>query len=221
MTWSLDPASIDREDFEIDSSTGVLTFKTPPDFEAPGDTDTRNTYNVTIQAADDKSGAPDEDGREDPVTLTLEVTVTDVEEAGVVTLTTLQPQEGVEISATLMDPDGKPRTGPLTTAVLEADKDLTDVTVTTMWQWARSARGTGPWTDIEEDDESTTDVDESATAKTNAYTPTKADVGMYLRATATYEDGHCRPCEPEEDGPRHLSQPGSGGPQQPISQIPG
>ena len=37
----------------------------------------------------------------------LRVTVTNVDEAGEVTLTTLQPQEGVEITATLTDPDGR------------------------------------------------------------------------------------------------------------------
>ena len=51
-----------------------------------------------------------------------------------------------------------------------------------MWQWARSSRATGPWTDIEG-------------AASASYTPTGDDVGMYLRAWATYEDGHCDPCD--------------------------
>ena len=58
------------------------------------------------------------------------------------------------------------------------------------WQWSRSTRATGSWTDIE-DDEDTDDVE----GKGNSYTPTKDDVGMYLRATATYIDGHCDPCD--------------------------
>ena len=109
VTWTLAPAETtgndDLQDFSIDSSTGILTFITPPDFEAPGDTDTRNTYNVIIQATDVDAGLGNDSADRTlrpaarPVTRTLVVTVTDVEEAGVVTLTTLQPQEGVQIEA--------------------------------------------------------------------------------------------------------------------------
>ena len=200
VTWSVNSSSADSGDFNIDSTTGVLRFDTPPDFEAPGGggaNGTSNTYEVTIEATDDPSSDPLEQvgGRNRAlfVTRTLAVTVTNEEEEGVVTLTTLQPQESVEISATLTDPDGRPTASSL-------DTDLTDDAegTNTVWQWARSARATGPWTDIEEDDESTTDVNESETAKTKAYTPTKIDVGMYLRARVTYIDGHCEPCEPKK-----------------------
>ena len=65
-----------------------------------------------------------------------------------------------------------------------------------MWQWSRSTRETGPWTDIKG-------------AASLSYMPVTghpedapdnyaSDVGMYLRATATYEDGHCTPCEPKK-----------------------
>ena len=43
------------------------------------------------------------------------------------------------------------------------------------WQWSRGASMEGPWTDIDG-------------AMTAARNPTAADVGMYLRATVTYED---------------------------------
>ena len=46
-TWSLEGA--DAEDFNI-SSGGSLAFKTSPDFEAPADADTNNTYMVTVKA---------------------------------------------------------------------------------------------------------------------------------------------------------------------------
>ena len=36
--------------FSIDG--GVLTFKEPPDFEAPTDADTDNVYMVTVEASD-------------------------------------------------------------------------------------------------------------------------------------------------------------------------
>ena len=106
IVWSLDDSVGDNGDFDIEN--GVLRFESPPDFESPADTD--NTYEVTVQASD---------GGED-TTATEEVTisVTNVEEPGTVTLSTLQPQVGVEIMATLADPDKE-----------------TATTVT--WQWYR------------------------------------------------------------------------------------
>ena len=202
VAWALSPSTAaenaDAGDFSIDSSTGILTFITPPDFEAPGDTGLNNVYNVVIRATDDKKpDTPleivDDSPRANFVDRTLVITVTDVEEAGVVTLTALQPQEGVAISATLRDPDGTPRTTAISGAVVpEAAKDLTNVTATTTWQWARSSRAAGPWTDI-------------SGATMASHTPTADDVGMYLRALAAYDDGHCgfsdtgaTPCDPKK-----------------------
>ena len=50
------------------------------------------------------------------------------------------------------------------------------------WQWYRSSSSNGPWTEIE----GTTDDP----SNTKDYTPGADDVGRYLRATATYKDGH-------------------------------
>ena len=63
----------DESQFEIVSGRGVLTFKTAPDFERPGDSDTDNAYIVIVEAT---SGAGD---RELTATQTLTVTVSDVE----------------------------------------------------------------------------------------------------------------------------------------------
>ena len=183
VTWALDNSSADVGDFEIDG--GRLTFASPPDYEAPVDADTNNVYVVNIVATDTRVTAlPLETGRATTVTQKLRVTVTNMEEPGEVELTTLQPQEGVEITATLTDPDG------ITTSTTEAPNPT--------WQWSRSTRVSGGWTDVEDDDPTTSNVDESETAKTAAYTPTTDDVGMYLQATATYIDGHCEPCEPKK-----------------------
>ena len=110
IVWSLDETVGDDEDFDIEN--GVLTFKSSPDFESPqgGNADNSNTYVVTVQASD---GGDDTTAKE---VLTIEVT--NVEEPGTVTLSTLQPQVGVAITATLTDPD-----------------DATATTVT--WQWYR------------------------------------------------------------------------------------
>ena len=50
--------------------------------------------------------------------------------------------------------------------------------------------GVGAVEDIADDPE--TDDDEG---EESSYTPTEDDAGMYLRVTATYEDGHCAPCD--------------------------
>src|SRR5262249_59777818 len=42
----------DGTKFSINSSTGVLTFTAPPDFENPTDGGANNSYVVTVQASD-------------------------------------------------------------------------------------------------------------------------------------------------------------------------
>ena len=50
MTYNLS-GGLDRSFFSINSSSGVLTFKTAPDFENPGDQDKKNTYLVQVNAS--------------------------------------------------------------------------------------------------------------------------------------------------------------------------
>ena len=52
ISWML--AGIDGDDFTI-SNSGVLAFKTPPNFEAPADADENNVYLVTVEASDGNS----------------------------------------------------------------------------------------------------------------------------------------------------------------------
>ena len=94
IVWSL-AASDDMGDFTIEN--GVLRFKSSPDFEAPADTGTDNTYTVIIEASD---GGQNTTAMEE---VTIEVT--NVDEDGTVTLSTLQPQVDRPIMATLDDPD--------------------------------------------------------------------------------------------------------------------
>ena len=51
LSFSITSGS-DSADFTINSSTGVLTFVTSPDFEAPIDSDLNNTYIVVITVSD-------------------------------------------------------------------------------------------------------------------------------------------------------------------------
>ena len=67
FTWSL--SGTDRGDFSI-SATGVLTFRNPPNFEAPADANRNNEYLVTVRANDGATTG----------TMAVKVTVTDVNE---------------------------------------------------------------------------------------------------------------------------------------------
>ena len=129
------------------SDRGQLYFATPPSFELA------TTYTVIITATDD-GNLSDE--------IIVNVTVTDVEEEGTVTVTpprgwvdTQTQSQSTQFRATLTDGDG--------------------VTSSVDWQWARSSNRSG-WTYI-------------PTASSASYTATPADVGNYLRASVTYSDG--------------------------------
>jgi len=49
-------AGLDRDQFDLNASTGVLTFKNPPDFENPTDADENNSYAVWFRAGDGNGG---------------------------------------------------------------------------------------------------------------------------------------------------------------------
>ena len=144
ITWA--PSGDDGSLFSISAmgKTGVLTFITPPDYEAPADTNGDNVYLLTVTASDEEHGHA----------LSVTVTVTNVDEAGTVTLTSFYPQVNAQLEATLDDPDGE------TSAVT--------------WSW-ESSSDRGAWADIT-----------GATAA--AYTPVAANLGDYLRVTASYTD---------------------------------
>ena len=66
---------VDAALFDIDASTGALSFKAAPNFEAPGDVGADNVYEVVVSASD---GALSD-------TQALTITVTDVEEYNLIT----------------------------------------------------------------------------------------------------------------------------------------
>ena len=109
LTWSV--TGSDASDFWI-SQRGQLYFRSPPSFEG------RSTYSVTI-TAEDEGGLRD--------SLTVTVAVTDIEEAGVVTILPPRGWVGTGFTATLLDGDGS-------TGFVD-------------WQWERSSNGSS-WTII-------------------------------------------------------------------------
>jgi VCBS repeat-containing protein len=49
-------AGADRDLFDLNSSTGILSFPSPPDFENPSDSDSNNTYEIWFRANDGNGG---------------------------------------------------------------------------------------------------------------------------------------------------------------------
>ena len=101
---------------------GALTFNASPNFEAPGSADSNNVYRLTVKASDASTPAKS-------TTINVTVEVTNVDEAGMVSLSASAPRIGVEIRAnTPVDPDG----------------GVTAVT----WQWQIADAADGPFADI-------------------------------------------------------------------------
>ncbi len=128
-SWSL--SGQDAEFFDIDA--GQLSFKEPPDFETMQDGDTTvspvtddsrrdNVYRVTVQSTDTDGNLG---------TAAVEVTVTNVEEAGKITLSGRQPQVERPLTADLTDDD---------------KVDLATLT----WQWSKSSTESGTYSPIED-----------------------------------------------------------------------
>ena len=72
ITYSL--SGTDAALFNLNATTGVLTFKSAPNFEAPGDSGNNNVYDVIITAT--------EAGNANTATRNLAITVTNVPEGG-------------------------------------------------------------------------------------------------------------------------------------------
>ena len=146
----------DGEDFTI-TNPGEIKFAEQPSFEEPTDANSDNVYAFTATVSDGRNATGGSDTAVDD-TITVTVTVTNVEEEGLVTLLMESPVLGAALTASLSDPDGR----------------VSGVT----WVWERSLDNS-TWTTIS---------GATSTDTTSAYTPVDGDVGSYLRATATYTD---------------------------------
>ena len=163
------------------SKAGELTFVDAPDYEDPagGTGDNSNTYTLVVAALDGT-----ETGYKK-----VEVEVTNEEETATtgIEMSSLQPQVSTAITVAYVDGAGNPfvnADGDANTAIVDPDQDKgeTDTTIPANdveWQWSKSSSRNGTYTDITVDD----------AAETDTYTPASQDRGMYLRVTATYDDG--------------------------------
>ena len=120
------------------------------------DYESQASYSLELGISDGR----DEDDNADLVvddSITVTVQVSNVDEAGTVSLGSNNPQAGTALTASLTDPDGS----------------ISNL----VWQWQRADTvNAATWSDI-------------AGATSNSYTPGTADVGKFLRAQASYDDG--------------------------------
>ena len=91
----------DAGDFMLEGSgmSRMLKFSTPPDYETPADANTDNVYMVTVKVSYG-TGEDMEMGTHD-----VAVTVTDADDMGTVTVMPMPARMGVELTASLDDPD--------------------------------------------------------------------------------------------------------------------
>ena len=183
-TYTYSVTGDDREVLAFDSDD-VLGFKADhkPDFEE------QSSYSITITA---RSGTS---FRRRSSTLDVTIEVVDADDDGEVSLSQRQPQVGREVSATPSDPDGG-------VSIRE-------------WVWERSEiavddEGTPSAECV--DDPQTTGIGEVSEwdtidgASSAAYTPTSADVGSCLRATAIYTDNIENPPVDDDDKATGVSE---------------
>ena len=155
----------DNGDFAINAD-GVLTFNIPPDYEMQmggGTSNDSNTYKVVVVASDNAPGAGTPE--DNPIMMGYKkvvITVTDVDEPGVVTLSSLQPQVGVDLTATLAAPEQH------------------GTTTTVTWKWEKSNSRTSGWSAID------------GAGNTNTYQPEAEIGYLRATATYTDSDNEER-----------------------------
>ena len=147
--------------FALNASTGVITVK-------PGASvnyERKESYSVNIMVTDgkDDSGATQTQPTTD-ATVSVFIPIVNVDEPGTVTLSTSSPREGVALSATLTDPDGR-RGGILNS-----------------W-WSRAHNASGPFF--------LTGDDYAENNRNMTYTPKAADRYMYIKFHILYMDKAC------------------------------
>ena len=143
LTYSLGSGG-DADSFGIDAASGQLQTKADLDFE-----DGPRDYIVTVAATDPSNESASVD---------VTITVDDVDEAGTVTLSSVQPIVGIGLTASVSDAD--------------------TITSTIDWLWERSSNQTN-WVIVSSLPQQ---------PPRSNYPPLDEDVGAYLRATASYTD---------------------------------
>ena len=149
--------------FNFNASTGEITVKSDAniDYESSD-----KSYSVTVSVTDgeDASGEAESPPTTDATT-SVRIEVIDVDDPGIITLSTTAPRVGGMLTASISDQDGTPL---LTNA-----------------QWSRAPRADALFIDIDGANRYSAHRGESN------YTPTAADQGKYLKVTLTYVEDTC------------------------------
>ena len=164
LDWDLTGADGDKFELTDNGATRTLSFKDEPDFESPTDSGADNVYNVTVEVTDSDGNTAER---------AVTVKVTNMEEDGTVTLSTLQPRIGFPITATLTDAD-----------------NIAAGSVS--WQWYKgnvTQAGLDTLDDTECVAAGTTNGCFIKGATSATYTPVAIDVRDILVAVALYTDG--------------------------------
>jgi len=119
ITWLL--SGTDAGDFDLDASSGALTFQNTPDYEAPADNDSQNDYDLVVEARDT-------DGNVDRLAFT--VTVTDV-------------NEGPEISPVRNAPSSVPENYGISTLLASFTATDPEDTTANITRWSTSGTDGG------------------------------------------------------------------------------
>ena len=146
--------------FDFDTATGEITVKPGAniDYESSD-----KSYSITVSVTDgeDASGAAESPPTSD-ASVSVRIEVIDVDDPGIITLSTTAPRVGGALSASVSDQDGTP--------------------LLTKAQWSRAPRADALFIDIP--------IDPGYMANPT-YTPTAADQGKYLKVTLTYVEDTC------------------------------
>ena len=120
LTYSISGA--DAALFDINATTGAITFKSSPDYEAPADAGGDNVYDVTVSASDGTNVTSN----------AVAITVTNTNEAPIVTSAATanfaENGSGTVYTATATDPDAG---ATLTYSISGADAALFNINATT------------------------------------------------------------------------------------------
>ena len=149
--------------FNLNASTGEITVKSGAniDYESSD-----KSYSITVSVTDgeDASGEAESPPTTDATT-SVRIEVINIDDPGIITLSTTAPRVGSMLTASISDQDGTPL---LTNA-----------------QWSEAPRADAPFVDIDGADHYAPHRAESN------YTPTAADQGKYLRVTLSYVEDTC------------------------------
>ena len=149
--------------FNLNASTGEITVRSGADIDYES---SDKSYSITVSVTDgeDASGKVESPPTTDATT-SVRIEVINIDDPGIITLSTTAPRVGSALTASIFDQDGAP--------------------LLTKAQWSEAPRADAPFVDIDGANHYAPQRAESN------YTPTAADQGKYLRVTLSYVEDTC------------------------------